>query len=77
MTTTIQIKLLAAILAVLIVIAGVLLRDQRKHEEVIRPDPATIKQFRNSAAPPKKRISSRKQRLVCPSKQLPAKAGSF
>jgi hypothetical protein len=55
MTNTIQIKLLAAILAVLIVIAGVLLRDQRKHEEVIRPDPATIKQFRNFAAPPQKR----------------------
>jgi len=61
MANAIQIKLLIAILAVLTVIAGVVVKDhrakvaeQRKYEEVIRPDPVLQQKFSNYLMPPKK-----------------------
>jgi hypothetical protein len=54
MTNAIQIKLLIAILAVLTVIAGVVVSDHRKRNEVIRPDPVLQEKFKNYLAPPEK-----------------------
>jgi len=51
MTNAIQIKLLIAILAVLTVIAGVLVSDHRKRNEVIRLDPALIDKVNKKMAP--------------------------
>jgi len=54
MTNAIQIKLLAAILAVLLIIAGVLVRGSRRENKVIRPDPALTERFNQYVAPRKK-----------------------
>jgi hypothetical protein len=51
MTSAIQIKLLAAILAVLIVIAGVIAHASRRKHELIKPDAALERQTNKKMAP--------------------------
>jgi uncharacterized protein HemX len=54
MTSAIQIKLLAAILAVLIVIAGVVVHANRRANVQIKPDAALEQQTNKKMAPSKK-----------------------
>ena len=52
MTSAIQIKLLAGILAVLTLIAGLVARNQKPlQDQVVRPDPALEKKVNKAMAP--------------------------